>query len=140
MRPIRHEERHESVRDAWGGRPRVIEQDATMHVLNDHGGVGSCHARDRVACVCGCVAPVGGFCAAKGCGPVCVGCFPGSRCQACSKPCCPAHSVRRVGPTGTPVTLCTDCDSTLTRQRVVRQVLRAVLSPFISWEGRHGSR
>ncbi len=144
MRPLRHEQHHEVVHDGWTGQPHVVGQQTTDHVLTDEGEVRSLHVTHTTACACGCAnRPVGGFCAVDGCGvPVCERCFSSSvcRCGACLKPVCPAHAVRRAGPTGNTVTLCAECDSTLTRQRVVRQVLRALLSPFLRWEDHHGSR
>lgn len=135
MQPIRSVRHRDVLHDPWSGTPRIIEQRDDAHALTDEGAIRSCHDTQRIACVCGCVRPVGGFCAVCS-GPVCVACY--SLCRRCSKPCCPRHSVACVSTAGQPSRLCAECAASGTRKELVRRIERALLSPFVEFDRHEG--
>ena len=126
MQPIRGEREDEFCHDPWNKTPRQTGQADTTHVLNDAGAI-ECHrVGRRFACVCGCLKPVGGFCA--DCGEsVCVDCY--GFCHGCHMPLCPRHSVFEQADTA--LRWCKSCNTMRHRGRLVRNFARAVLSPFV---------
>jgi hypothetical protein len=131
MKPIRSEQHRDFVNDPWGGGPRIMEERATAHVLTDAGGIHSSHATAKTACVCGCVGPVGGFCAVCG-GAVCARCF--TFCACCRKPLCPRHGVQLDPSEAQPAWACGQCGSVRSRQRLLRRLGRAILFPFVEFD------
>ncbi len=126
MRPIRSQHDETQFVDPWTGRPRTAFASSTVHTLTDVGAVHSETSVQQIACACGCIGEVGGFCHCNA--PVCRRCF--EHCP-CGKPVCPRHRIvvnvegRRVG------VLCVACNEAQSRKRVVHLVLRSLLSPFV---------
>ncbi len=131
MQPIRGEREREVIHDPWDQDEQQVGQNDTTHILNDEGAIESLRTGRRVACVCGCLKPAGGFCAACT-KPVCVDCY--GFCSSCFMPLCPRHSVFSRIEDGSTARLCRACGGTSARKRLLRGVVRGVLSPFIRFD------
>ncbi len=136
MKPIRGERSEDVVHDPWDFRARKLGQDDTLHVVTDEGGIDSHRTGHRVACVCGCLKPPGGFCA-ECVQPVCADCY-GFCAGSCRKPLCPRHSVFVLNATGEVVRFCRACHGQVSRKKIVRGVFRTLLSPFVRFEDPRG--
>ena len=135
MQPIRGEREQDVVHDPWERNEQQLGQKDTTHVLSDEGAIESLRTGRRIACVCGCLKPAGGFCG-KCVQPVCVDCF--GFCVGCHMPLCPRHSTFAAGDNGSTVRLCRACHGSLSRKKLVRGLFRAALSPFVRFEDSDG--
>ncbi len=128
MRPIRSEHERGLVLDPWTGRPYLSSGSSAVHILTDQGAVETRRTLRQIACGCGCVGPVGGFCF---CGAaVCARCF--SHCP-CGRPLCRRHGVLVSASGGQIIRLCQSCHESTARKQVLRRVARALLSPFVEF-------
>ena len=88
---------------------------------------------------CGCPGdlPVGGRCVV--CGDV--SCRSCQRvCFRCKVPLCPQHVITVPDNRANEVSLCRSCHDGLKRQRLIGNIARAALSPFVSFEDRRQQR
>jgi len=140
MRRVRTEKHHQVAHDPWTGSSRPLGHDDTVHVVSRSGGLESYTVQRHFACGCGCLKPVGGFCAACPQGQnqtACVSCF--GFCARCHKPLCTRHSVfmetdEKVGHRDR---FCLLCSESLRRMAVLRRVVRFLLAPFVAFDKRH---
>ncbi len=137
MQPIRGEREDEFCHDPWNKTARQTAQNDTTHVLNDAGAIESQRVARRFACVCGCLKPPGGFCAVCA-ESVCVDCY--GPCCRCHVPLCPGDSVFEHDDAAGILRWCKSCYATRTRSRLARNVVRAILSPFVRFGDDHAKR
>jgi len=137
MRPIRTEQQHDIVQDPWHGTERASQSQATLHSLSQDGSLDSQILRRQIAAGCGCLKPVGGYCAICADGSnVCIACF--GQCGRCRKPLCPRHSVLPGFNADPTARLCVHCYEKLRRKLFLRRLLRVLFSPFVKFESNHG--
>ena len=139
MQPIRGEREEEFVHDPWEKNQQQVGQNDTVHVVSDAGGIESHRTGRRVACVCGCLKPAGGFCSECTL-PVCVDCYGFCADDGCHKPLCPRHSVFTESESGARVRFCQSCYGKVSRKKIARGVFRALFSLFIEFEDHHGQK
>lgn len=137
MARIRGKHSARIFRDPRTGRDRVLNESFEDDVLNGPGGLDTHAGEVMYPLDCGCLAAAAGrchLCGALSC-PKCHG-----RCVQCQAPMCLEHSV--FAPTGTGGTqrYCKSCHDQHRRTRRLMTCVKAVLSPFVQWEARHGKR
>ena len=136
MQPIRGERKEEVVHDGWTHDGKRLGQSDAVHVVTDDGAVESRLTGRTTACVCGCLEKPGGFCS-ECIQPVCVNCY-GFCAGVCHRPLCPRHSVFDTDERGAVVRLCRSCHGQVSRRKVARGVVRALLSPFLRFKDSNG--
>ena len=132
MKPIRNERNRRLVHDPWQFDQTDTEHSDVDHFVDDDGGLESECVERQFACGCGCLRQAGGFCAIC-LQTVCVSCF--GFCRHCHKPLCPRHSMFATESSGQEFRLCQLCYESMGRKRLLLQVSRLLLSPFIKLEG-----
>ena len=123
------------------GKPVLAPVSGEAIVLSSEGAIDTITlvVPDRVY-HCGCTVniPFGGKCGVPGCGRLsCQKCF--AHCLSCKMPLCLEHT--RVLQNGADdvqpqaeVHLCVNCYSQITRKKMFRAAVRALLGPFVEWE------
>ncbi len=137
MQPIRSEREDEFCHDPWNKTPQQTGQKDTAHVLSDAGAIESYNVLRRVACVCGCLKPPGGFCAVCT-EPVCESCY--GSCHCCHMPLCPKHSVFERDATAEALRYCKTCYAARSRKQLARNIAKSILSPFVRFGDEHAKR
>lgn len=120
-----------------GGKPVTEPVEAESFTLSDEGSLDDLKIIADRFYHCGCNAnhkTLGGRCREEGCfRDSCVDCF--RRCHSCHVPLCSLHrKTLQSGTQSAVITLCPGCHATASRKRMLRTVVRAVLSPFISFQ------
>lgn len=133
--PLRRDARYRIVIDAQGNRQDVLLEGKIV-ALSVDGSIDCATVSVAAFYHCGHPAtdPMGMQCAEPGCGNIsCLVCSAQARCGRCLKPLCLEHLQPLQTPNGI-VNLCGRCRADLVRQQRWQSVLRAMLSPFVSFE------
>ncbi len=138
MKPIRGERKLEFLHEPWEFKERPVQQEDVAHFVSDAGGLESHTVSRQAAFDCGCLdKPKGGFCidcVSEGRrGLTCASCFDHCQGRGCGRPICRRHSICIDSAGGKDFRLCHPCYGAARRKQLSRGIVRAILSPFVTF-------